>query len=75
MRCYMALTISLPASLNSKRRTSACLKHADFIAIEGGDHYQFGSFDNMDVTATISRDEQQQQTVQALRTFLKRVPE
>lgn len=45
----------------------------DFVAIEGGDHYQFGSFGNVGVTATISREEQQQQTTQALMRFLNRI--
>ena len=45
----------------------------DFIAIEGGDHYQFGSFGNVEVTATISREEQQRQTAQALTSFLNRI--
>lgn len=42
----------------------------NFVAIEGGDHYQFGSFGNAEVTATISREEQQRQTTQALVRFL-----
>ena len=45
--------------------------HTIYAAIEGGDHYQFGSFKNVDVTATISRSEQQDQTVQALLGFLE----
>jgi pimeloyl-ACP methyl ester carboxylesterase len=49
-------------------------KHTQFIAIEGGDHYQFGSFANKEVTATISRADQQQQTLDALRSFLLTVP-
>jgi pimeloyl-ACP methyl ester carboxylesterase len=44
--------------------------HTLFIAIEGGDHYQFGSFANMEVTATIPRAEQQRQTIKALEDFL-----
>jgi len=49
-------------------------KHAEFTAIEGGDHYQFGSFADVDVTATISRDEQQRQTIAILQSFVNRVP-
>jgi pimeloyl-ACP methyl ester carboxylesterase len=48
-------------------------KHTDFIAIEGGDHYQFGSFENVEVTATISREEQQTQTVRAMQNFLDKL--
>jgi len=48
--------------------------HTEFVAIEGGDHYQFGSFGNVDVTATISREEQQKQTVAALQSFVNSVP-
>jgi pimeloyl-ACP methyl ester carboxylesterase len=40
--------------------------HTNFVEVAGGDHYQFGSFAGMDVTATISRAEQQDQTVAAL---------
>ena len=46
-------------------------EHTRFVAIEGGDHYQFGSFHEEDHTATISRDEQQQQTISALLDFLR----
>jgi pimeloyl-ACP methyl ester carboxylesterase len=49
-------------------------KHTEFTAIEGGDHYQFGSFGNVDVTATISREEQQHQTVALLQSFINRAP-
>ena len=42
-----------------------------FVTIEGGDHYQFGSFHEEDHTATISRADQQQQTVTALLDFLQ----
>ena len=49
-------------------------KQAEFSAIEGGDHYQFGSFGNVDVTATISRDEQQLQTIALLQSFVNRTP-
>jgi pimeloyl-ACP methyl ester carboxylesterase len=45
----------------------------DFVAIKGGDHYQFGSFGNVEVTATISRAEQQRQTTQALIRFLNSI--
>jgi len=45
--------------------------HTRFVRIDGGDHYQFGSFRDEDVTATISRDEQQQQTITALLDFLQ----
>ena len=48
--------------------------HTEYTAIEGGDHYQFGSFGNVTVTATISRDEQQRQTTAALQSFINRVP-
>jgi len=41
-----------------------------FVAIEGGDHYQFGCFANADVTATISRETQQRQMCDALLTNL-----
>jgi pimeloyl-ACP methyl ester carboxylesterase len=49
-------------------------KHADFIPIEGGDHYQFGSFANADITAIISREEQQAQTIRLLQGFIKQIP-
>jgi pimeloyl-ACP methyl ester carboxylesterase len=42
----------------------------EFITIEGGDHYQFGSFENAEVTATIPRHKQQQQVRDALLEFL-----
>lgn len=45
--------------------------HTVFVSIEGGDHYQFGSFHEEDRTATISRDEQQSQTIAALLSFLQ----
>jgi predicted esterase len=48
-------------------------KATNFIAIEGGDHYQFGSFGNVEVTATISRADQQRQATQALVQFLGRI--
>ncbi len=48
-------------------------KHTEFIAVEGGDHYQFGSFGNVDVTATVPRDVQQAQTVDALRRFIDHI--
>lgn len=47
-------------------------KHTIYTAIEGGDHYQFGSFGNVEVTATISREEQQRQVIQALLQFVER---
>ena len=46
--------------------------HTVYTAIEGGDHYQFGSFGNVDVTATIMRAEQQRQVTQALLQFVER---
>jgi pimeloyl-ACP methyl ester carboxylesterase len=49
-------------------------QHTRFVAIEGGDHYQFGSFGNVEVTATITRDEQQRQTIAALQRFVTSVP-
>lgn len=48
--------------------------HAEYVGIEGGDHYQFGSFGNVDVTATLSRDEQQAQTIAALQSFVDKLP-
>jgi pimeloyl-ACP methyl ester carboxylesterase len=45
--------------------------HTMYRAIEGGDHYQFGSFGNVDVTATITRAEQQRQVTQALLQFVE----
>ncbi len=48
--------------------------HTEFVAIEGGDHYQFGSFGNVEVTATISREEQQRITVGTLQNFINRIP-
>jgi len=48
-------------------------EHTSYVAIEGGDHYQFGSFGNVEITATISRAEQQQQTIQALIKFLNSI--
>jgi pimeloyl-ACP methyl ester carboxylesterase len=48
--------------------------HTEYVAIEGGDHYQFGSFGNVDVTATISREEQQRVTVAALQSFMSSIP-
>jgi predicted alpha/beta-hydrolase family hydrolase len=47
-------------------------KHTIYTAIEGGDHYQFGSFGNVDITATITRAEQQRQVIQALLQFVDR---
>ncbi|MGI9291587.1 MAG: alpha/beta fold hydrolase [Gammaproteobacteria bacterium] len=47
-------------------------QHADFIAIEGGDHYQFGSFGNVQVTATKNRDQQQDETIRALQSFISK---
>jgi len=47
-------------------------KHTTYKAIEGGDHYQFGSFGNVEVTATLPRAEQQRQVVQALLQFVER---
>jgi len=47
-------------------------KHTIYTAIEGGDHYQFGSFGNVAVTATITREEQQRQVTQALLQFVER---
>ena len=44
--------------------------HTRFIDIEGGDHYQFGTFADEWVTATISRDEQQRQAIDAVLGFL-----
>ncbi len=44
-----------------------------FVDIEGGDHYQFGSFADEWVTATISRDEQQRRTVAEVLVFLDTV--
>jgi len=44
--------------------------HTLFVEIEGGDHYQFGSFGNVDITATISREEQLQQATTGLTSFL-----
>jgi pimeloyl-ACP methyl ester carboxylesterase len=49
-------------------------EHTKFVAIDGGDHYQFGSFANVAVTASISREEQQQQTLAALRSFILAAP-
>jgi predicted esterase len=47
--------------------------HTDFIPVDGGDHYQFGSFASVDVTATIPREEQQAQTVRALQDFINKI--
>ncbi len=47
-------------------------KHTTYTAIEGGDHYQFGSFGNVEVTATLPRAEQQRQVTQALMQFVER---
>ena len=44
--------------------------HTMFVPVEGGDHYQFGSFAGAVNTATINREEQQRQTVEALLKFL-----
>jgi predicted esterase len=46
-----------------------------FVRIEGGDHHQFGSYeiDPKDRLATISRDSQQQQILQATLTLLESV--
>lgn len=46
--------------------------HTRFVAVTGGDHYQFGSFAGMEVTATITRAEQQAQTVAALLEHLQK---
>ena len=48
-------------------------EHTEFIPVEGGDHYQFGSFGNVDITATVARDVQQAQTVDALLRFIERI--
>ena len=48
--------------------------HTRYVTIDGGDHLQFGSFSNAEVTATIPRDEQQQQCVSALLAFLQPGP-
>lgn len=44
--------------------------HTKFVPVEGGDHYQFGSFAGAINTATIAPEEQHRQTVQALLGFL-----
>ncbi len=44
-----------------------------FVEIDGGDHYQFGSFSDEWVTARISRDEQQRRTVAEVLDFLDAV--
>jgi len=48
-------------------------QHTEFIDINGGDHYQFGSFTNMEVTASIPRLDQQRQVTGALLRFLNSV--
>lgn len=48
-------------------------KHTDFIAIEGGDHYQFGSFGNVEVTAITSREDQQARTIKVLQGFIDKI--
>ncbi len=47
--------------------------HTRFVEILGGDHYQFGSFADEWVTATISRDEQQRRTVAVALDFLEAI--
>jgi len=44
--------------------------HTRHVSIVGGDHYQFGSFAGENVNATISRDDQQAQTVTSLLNFV-----
>jgi hypothetical protein len=46
-----------------------------YVRIEGGDHHQFGSYeiDPEDHRATISRDSQQQQIIQATLSLLESV--
>jgi hypothetical protein len=45
--------------------------HTSYIVIDGGDHYQFGGFENAPRTATIALDQQQQQTLAALLQLMK----
>lgn len=47
--------------------------NTSFITIEGGNHYQFGNYGTQDGdnNATISREEQQQQTIEYILEFLK----
>ncbi len=45
--------------------------HALFSEIEGGDHYQFGSFCDGKITASISRDDQHQQIIDTLRERIR----
>lgn len=45
--------------------------HTRYVAVVGGDHYQFGSFGNVQVTAAIPRDDQQRQVTQALLQFME----
>jgi hypothetical protein len=44
-----------------------------YIAIDGGDHYQFGDFENAPRTGSISLDQQRQQTLDALLQLIKKV--
>ncbi len=46
--------------------------HTQFAWLAGGDHFQFGSFADKPVAATISRAEQQRLTLDALLGFLDR---
>jgi pimeloyl-ACP methyl ester carboxylesterase len=45
--------------------------HASFSKIEGGDHYQFGSFSDCERTASISKDQQQQHIIDTLKGQFK----
>lgn len=62
--------------LNSEAFTEALVKFSEnttFIAIEGGNHAQFGDYGHQkgDSIATITRDEQQKQLVDAMIEFLE----
>ncbi len=41
--------------------------------IEGGDHYQFGYFDEVEVDASISREQQQQALLLEMLALIERV--
>ena len=47
--------------------------NTDYHLIEGADHYQFGYFDEVPVNASISREQQQQDLLQAMQVLIERV--
>ena len=44
-----------------------------YTLIEGGDHYQFGYFDEVEINASISREQQQQTLLLEMLALIERV--